>query len=86
MAIPSPSTVARPVAEDIVMPATSSSAAFWMVAAAATPGAQITLKNVGLDETRTGAINVLLRMGAQVSSSETQKDGEPRGGRHRQGP
>lgn len=68
-----------PRPEDIVVPGDISSAAFWMVAAAATPGAQITLKNVGLNETRTGVINVLLRMGAQVSSSETRKDGEPRG-------
>jgi 3-phosphoshikimate 1-carboxyvinyltransferase len=69
----------EPRANDIVVPGDISSAAFWMVAAAATPGAQITLNNVGLNPTRTGVINVLLRMGAQVTSSETHSDGEPRG-------
>jgi 3-phosphoshikimate 1-carboxyvinyltransferase len=69
----------EPRATDIVVPGDISSAAFWMVAAAATPGAQITLKNVGLNPTRTGIITVLLRMGAPVTSSETHSDGEPRG-------
>lgn len=69
----------EPRATDIVVPGDISSAAFWMVAAAATPGSQITLKNVGLNPTRTGVINVLLRMGALVTHSETHDDGEPRG-------
>jgi 3-phosphoshikimate 1-carboxyvinyltransferase len=69
----------EPRATDIVVPGDISSAAFWMVAAAATPGAQITLKNVGLNPTRTGVINVLLRMGSLVTNSETHSDGEPRG-------
>ncbi len=69
----------EPTATDIVVPGDISSAAFWMVAAAAAPGSQITLKNVGLNPTRTGVINVLLRMGALVTSSETHSDGEPRG-------
>jgi 3-phosphoshikimate 1-carboxyvinyltransferase len=68
-----------PNAEDIVVPGDISSAAFWMVAAAAMPGVQVTLRNVGLNNTRTGIINVLLRMGAQVTQSETHADGEPRG-------
>lgn len=68
-----------PRATDIVVPGDISSAAFWMVAAAASPGEQITLNNVGLNPTRTGVINVLLRMGAQVSHSETSTSGEPRG-------
>lgn len=69
----------EPRATDIVVPGDISSAAFWMVAAAATPGSQITLKNVGLNPTRTGVINVLLRMGALVTNSETHAEGEPRG-------
>ncbi len=69
----------RPTATDINVPGDISSAAFWMVAAAASPGAQITLKNVGLNPTRTGIINVLLRMGAHITHSETHSDGEPRG-------
>jgi len=69
----------EPQAADIVIPGDISSAAFWMVAAAATPGAQITIKNVGLNATRTGIITVLLRMGAKVTSFETHSNGEPRG-------
>jgi len=66
-------------AKDIVVPGDISSAAFWMVAAAACPGQQITLNNVGLNPTRTGVINVLLRMGAKIAHSESTTDGEPRG-------
>lgn len=69
----------EPRATDIVVPGDISSAAFWMVTAAAMPGSQITLKNVGLNPTRTGVINVLLRMGALVTNSETHAEGEPRG-------
>lgn len=69
----------EPKANDITVPGDISSAAFWMVAAAASPGSQITLKNVGLNPTRTGIITVLLRMGAQVTNSETHSEGEPRG-------
>ncbi|GEP43870.1 3-phosphoshikimate 1-carboxyvinyltransferase [Brevifollis gellanilyticus] len=68
-----------PKAKDLVVPGDISSAAFWMVAAAASPGQQITLKNVGLNPTRTGVITVLLRMGAHINSSETDSEGEPRG-------
>ncbi len=68
-----------PRATDIVVPGDISSAAFWMVAAAASPGNQVILKNVGLNSTRTGIIAVLLRMGAHVTSSESQSEGEPRG-------
>ncbi|MDZ4289931.1 MAG: 3-phosphoshikimate 1-carboxyvinyltransferase [Prosthecobacter sp.] len=66
-------------AKDIVVPGDISSAAFWMVAAAASPGRQLTLNNVGLNPTRTGIIDVLRRMGADISFSESSSDGEPRG-------
>ncbi len=68
-----------PRATDITVPGDISSAAFWMVAAAASPGHQITLKNVGLNPTRTGIIKVLMRMGAQITSKETHSNGEPLG-------
>ncbi|MFM7603853.1 MAG: 3-phosphoshikimate 1-carboxyvinyltransferase, partial [Prosthecobacter sp.] len=69
----------EPQARDIVVPGDISSAAFWLVAVAASPGAQIVMKNVGLNPTRTGILDVLLRMGAQVTRSELQSEGEPRG-------
>jgi 3-phosphoshikimate 1-carboxyvinyltransferase len=69
----------KPQPADLLVPGDVSSAAFWMVAAGATPGAQITIKNVGLNATRTGVINVLLRMGAQINDFVTSASGEPRG-------
>ncbi|MBX7212165.1 MAG: 3-phosphoshikimate 1-carboxyvinyltransferase [Verrucomicrobiaceae bacterium] len=69
----------EPQPNDISVPGDISSAAFWMVAAAATPGSQITIRNVGLNPTRTGVITVLLRMGAQVTHSDEKDNGEPHG-------
>lgn len=69
----------KPNAKDLYVPGDISSAAFWMVAAAATPGTQLTLKNVGLNPTRTGILNVLVRMGAQISDTVLHSEGEPRG-------
>ena len=43
-----------------------SSAAFFMVAAAIVPNSDIILKNVGLNQTRTGIIDVLVQMGADI--------------------
>ena len=68
-----------PQAEDIIVPGDISSAAFWMVAVAAAPGSQITITNVGLNPTRTGIIDVLLKMGAKVTDSMTKSEGEPQG-------
>ena len=69
----------QPQARDLYVPGDISSAAFWMVAAAATPGAELMVKNVGLNPTRTGILNVLIRMGAQITDFVEVSDGEPRG-------
>ena len=69
----------EPQPNDLQVPGDISSAAFWMVAAAATPGAQITIENVGLNPTRTGVIDMLVRMGAQVVQADQKSDGEPFG-------
>lgn len=69
----------KPEPRNLTVPGDISSAAFWMVATAAVPGAQITIRNVGLNPTRTGVINVLLRMGAQIQDSVEHLDGEPTG-------
>jgi 3-phosphoshikimate 1-carboxyvinyltransferase len=53
--------------------------AFWLVAAAANRGAQLQIKNVGLNPTRTGVLSVLIRMGAHVTEVVDNADGEPRG-------
>jgi 3-phosphoshikimate 1-carboxyvinyltransferase len=51
---------------DFHVPGDISSAAFWMVAAAAQPEARLRIRGVGLNPTRTGIINVLVRMGARL--------------------
>jgi 3-phosphoshikimate 1-carboxyvinyltransferase len=54
-------------AMDIDVPADISSAAFFMVAATIAPGSDITLEHVGINPTRTGVINILQLMGANIS-------------------
>lgn len=54
---------------DFDVPGDVSSAAFWLVAAAANPGCHLVLENLGLNPTRTGIIEVLRRMGAQIQIS-----------------
>src|SRR5438045_5023882 len=55
-----------PESRDFNIPGDISSAAFWLVAAAAQRGGHLLVRNVGLNETRTGLLGVLVRMGAQV--------------------
>ena len=64
---------------DFDVPGDISSAAFWLVAAAAMPSAHLLVKNVGLNPTRTGILAVLIRMGAQVNEIVESTEGEPRG-------
>lgn len=65
---------------DFSVPGDISSAAFWLVAAAAQPGSRLLIKNVGLNPTRTGIIGVLIRMGARIREVvEVVAQGEPCG-------
>jgi len=50
----------------IEVPADISSAAFFMVGAAIAPGSDVTLAGVGINPTRTGILEILRRMGADV--------------------
>ena len=62
------------------IPGDFSSAAFWMVAAAALPGSRVEIDDVGLNPTRTALLDVLRRLGARVQVQVTGTDaGEPRG-------
>ena len=65
-------------AADIDVPADISSAAFFMVAASIAEGSELTLEHVGVNPTRTGVIDILRLMGADITLSN-QKDvgGEP---------
>ena len=64
---------------DFDVPGDISSAAFWLVAAAAQKGSHLQIKNVGLNPTRAGIISVLIRMGAHVTEVVESDEGEPRG-------
>lgn len=55
-----------PESRDFTIPGDISSAAFWLVAAAAQPGGHLLVRDVGLNDTRTAVLGVLVRMGAQV--------------------
>ena len=52
---------------DMLLPGDFSSAAFLIVAAIITPGSQIVLHGVGLNPTRTGLLDVLKAMGADIT-------------------
>lgn len=60
-------------ATDIQIPADISSAAFFIVAAAITPGSDITLLNVGMNPTRSGIVDVLRAMGASLTIQNKRK-------------
>jgi 3-phosphoshikimate 1-carboxyvinyltransferase len=53
----------------VIVPGDISSAAFFLVAGAVIPDARITVKNVGLNPTRTGILDVLEEMGADIALS-----------------
>src|SRR6185295_6399984 len=64
----------------LTVPGDFSSAAFWLVAAAALPGSRVDIEDVGLNPTRTGLLDVLRRFGARVRVEVAATDaGEPRG-------
>lgn len=63
---------------DIEVPGDISSAAFFLVAGAIVPNSEITLKHVGINPTRTGIIDVLIEMGADISIEHVRnEDSEP---------
>jgi 3-phosphoshikimate 1-carboxyvinyltransferase len=51
---------------DVDVPGDLSAAAFWIVAACIVPGSELTLRGVGVNPTRTGLLDALDAMGADV--------------------
>ena len=74
-----PSAWLTPLDNVFVVPGDISSAAFFIVAALIVPGSEIVLKDVCLNPTRTGLLDVLGRMGADITITEKQSQGEPFG-------
>ncbi|MCI4060289.1 3-phosphoshikimate 1-carboxyvinyltransferase, partial [Bacillus cereus] len=67
-------------AADIFVPGDISSAAFVLAAGAMVPNSKIILKNVGLNPTRTGVIDVLQNMGAKLEiKPSSDSSAEPYG-------
>ena len=68
----------RLTATRIQVPADISSAAFFLVAASIAPGSDVVLRDVGINPTRTGVIDILRLMGASIELlAERESGGEP---------
>ena len=64
--------------QSVIVPGDISSAAFWLVAGAIVPDSELVIENVGVNPTRTGVLEALAMMGADISQ-ENQRlvAGEP---------
>ena len=63
---------------NVRVPCDTSSSAFWLVAGCCHPNAKINLQNVGMNPTRTGVLEVLENMGADILvKNERMEGGEP---------
>ena len=69
----------RMTANQLQVPGDPSTAAFWIAAASLIPGSKLELKGVSLNPTRTGFIEVLKRMGADITTEVTKALPEPVG-------
>ena len=57
-------------AQEVFIPGDISSAAFWLVAGLIVPNSKLILTNVGVNETRTGILDVIQAMGGRLLLSE----------------
>ena len=68
----------RLTAIELTVPGDFSSAAFLLVAATLVPGSEVTIEGVGINPTRTGLLDLLQAMGAEVAvHDERMAGGEP---------
>ena len=56
--------------QKVVVPGDISSAAFWLVAGLIVPNSRVELKNVGINETRTGILDVIRAMGGKLELTD----------------
>ena len=61
------------VGQEVVVPGDISSAAFWLVAGLIVPNSKIVLENVGINETRTGILDVIQAMGGKMTLSQVDE-------------
>lgn len=64
--------------EEIIVPADISSAAYFLVGASILLGSRLLLKNVGVNPTRTGILDILERMGAHIALRNERTSGGER--------
>ncbi|MDD2852543.1 MAG: 3-phosphoshikimate 1-carboxyvinyltransferase [Desulfuromonadaceae bacterium] len=65
-------------AQEVTVPGDISSAAFFMVAALITPHSELLIRNVGVNPSRTGVIDILQAMGGNIQLvDEREVSGEP---------
>jgi 3-phosphoshikimate 1-carboxyvinyltransferase len=63
---------------EMTVPGDLSSAAFFITAALIVPGSEIVIRNVGVNPTRTGIFDILLKMGGKISMrNKYEVSGEP---------
>jgi 3-phosphoshikimate 1-carboxyvinyltransferase len=73
----------EPAPLELAVPGDPSSAAFWAVGAAVTPGSDLVIEGVSCNPTRLGFVDVLRRMGATIEIRGTgEQIGEPVGDLH----
>jgi 3-phosphoshikimate 1-carboxyvinyltransferase len=64
--------------QTVIVPGDISSAAFWLVAGAIVPGSNLLVQNVGVNPTRTGILEALEMMGADITwENQREVAGEP---------
>jgi 3-phosphoshikimate 1-carboxyvinyltransferase len=64
--------------QTVIVPGDISSAAFWLVAGAIVPGSELVIENVGVNPTRTGVLEALEMMGADIElENQRVVAGEP---------
>jgi 3-phosphoshikimate 1-carboxyvinyltransferase len=64
--------------QTVIVPGDISSAAFWLVAGAIVPGSDLVVENVGVNPTRTGILEALAMMGADIQlENQREVAGEP---------
>jgi 3-phosphoshikimate 1-carboxyvinyltransferase len=64
--------------QTVIVPGDISSAAFWLVAGAITPNSELIIENVGINPTRTGILEALQMMNADITlENQRETAGEP---------
>ena len=61
------------IGQEVVVPGDISSAAFWLVAGLIVPNSKMILENVGINETRTGILDVIRAMGGKLVLSQVDE-------------